>query len=145
MIIDAPPIGCVPFARASNPSGDCIDALNALASSFNGAVKALMHNLSSKLEGVKYSIGSTNAVISTMIANPKYNGPIEVKNACCGAGRLNAQVRCNQNTTYCSDRDHYLFWDMLHPTHATAKKVSLAIYGGPLQFSSPINVRQLVV
>ena len=68
----------------------------------------------------------------------------EVKTACCGAGKFNGESACMPNATYCSNRRQYLFWDLLHPTHATSKLAGLAIYNGSLQYASPINFRQLV-
>ncbi|RRT38821.1 hypothetical protein B296_00053158 [Ensete ventricosum] len=68
----------------------------------------------------------------------------EIKTACCGAGKFNGQSGCTPNATYCSERHRYLFWDLLHPTHATSKLAGAAIYYGSQQFASPINFRQLV-
>lgn len=143
-IVDVPPIGCCPYPRSLNPTGGCIDVLNELALKFNNAVKVLMHNLSSRMVGMKYSIGSSHAVVSNIIKNPHALGFKEVKTACCGSGKFNAQSACMPNATFCSDRRGYLFWDMLHPTHATSKLAGLAIYNGSLEFAIPINFRQLV-
>jgi len=68
----------------------------------------------------------------------------EVKSACCGGGRFNAEIGCTPISSCCSDRSKYLFWDLLHPTQATSKFAGLAFYNGPEQFVSPISIKQLV-
>ncbi|ONK72966.1 uncharacterized protein A4U43_C04F25530 [Asparagus officinalis] len=143
-IVDVPPIGCCPYPRSLNPTGGCIEALNDLALGFNKAIKVLLQNLSLNLRGMKYSIGSSYEVVSNIIKKPYALGFKEVKTACCGSGKFNGEGACMPNATYCSDRRGYLFWDMLHPTHATSKLAGFAIYHGSLQFAAPINIRQLV-
>jgi len=68
----------------------------------------------------------------------------DVTNACCGSGRFNGESGCTPNATLCDNRHEYLFWDLLHPTHATSKLAAAAIYNGSLHFAAPINFRQLV-
>ncbi|CAL9089075.1 unnamed protein product [Musa textilis] len=144
-IVDVPPIGCCPYPRSLNPTGACLDILNELSVAFNKAVKLLMHRLSSTMKGMKYSVGSSYAVVSGIIRNPAALGYKEIKTACCGAGKFNGESGCTPNATYCSERHLYLFWDLLHPTHATSKLAGVAIYYGSQQFASPVNFRQLVV
>ncbi|KAJ8513364.1 hypothetical protein OPV22_003798 [Ensete ventricosum] len=144
-IVDVPPIGCCPYPRSLNPTGGCLDILNELSVGFNKAVKLLMHRLGSALKGMKHSVGSSYAVVSGIIRNPAALGYKEIKTACCGAGKFNGESGCTPNATYCSERHLYLFWDLLHPTHATSKLAGVAIYYGSQQFASPINFRQLVV
>ncbi|PKA60117.1 GDSL esterase/lipase [Apostasia shenzhenica] len=143
-IIDVPPIGCCPFPRSLNPTGGCIDVLNGLALSFNKAAKTLMHELSSTLKEMKYSIGSSYQIVSNIISNPNALGFKETVSACCGGGKFNGESACTPNAACCSERSRYLFWDMLHPTHAASKLAGAAIYGGSLQFASPLNFKQLV-
>lgn len=68
----------------------------------------------------------------------------DVTNACCGSGRFNGKSGCTPNATLCDNRHEYLFWDLLHPTHAASKIAAAAIYDGSLHFAAPINFRQLV-
>ncbi|WOL07265.1 GDSL esterase/lipase [Canna indica] len=143
-IVDVPPIGCCPYPRSLNPTGGCLEILNQLSVGFNKAVKLLMHNLSLTLKGMKYSVGSSYEVVSAIIRNPEALGYKEIKTACCGAGKFNGESGCTPNATYCSERHLYLFWDLLHPTHATSKLAGVAIYYGSPQFASPINFKQLV-
>nr|XP_010905234.1 GDSL esterase/lipase At5g55050 [Elaeis guineensis] len=143
-VVDVPLIGCCPYPRSLNTTGGCIDMMNELALGFNNAVRALMQNLSWTLKGMKYSIGSSYALVLSVMKNPEALGYKEIKTACCGAGKFNARTGCTPNATYCSDRHHYLFWDMLHPTHRTSKLAGLAIYYGSQKFATPINFKQLV-
>lgn len=143
-IIDVPPIGCCPVSRILHPLGLCVDVLNDLAVGVNGAVKVMLSNLSSTLKGFKYSLGSSNAVVSNLIADPKAAGLTEVQSACCGGGKLNAVSGCSPKSTYCEDRKVYLFWDRIHSTQEASNMAALAIYSGPLQYASPINFKQLV-
>uniref|UniRef100_A0A0E0CR94 AAA+ ATPase domain-containing protein n=1 Tax=Oryza meridionalis TaxID=40149 RepID=A0A0E0CR94_9ORYZ len=151
-IIDVPPIGCVPSVRVTSPSGAtrCVDAANDLARGFNSGLRSTMARLagSGALPGMRYSVGSSYKVVSYLTANPAAAGFKVVNSACCGGGRLNAQVGCvAPNSTYCGNRNGYLFWDGVHGTQATSRKGAAAIYSAPPQmgFASPINFKQLVV
>ena len=68
----------------------------------------------------------------------------DTANACCGSGRFNGKSGCTPNATLCGNRHEYLFWDLLHPTHAASKVAAAAIYNGSLHFAAPVNFRQLV-
>ncbi|XP_078178364.1 GDSL esterase/lipase At1g71250-like [Carex rostrata] len=143
-IINVPFVGCVPSARAQNPTGGCIDSMNQLAKGQNDAVAALFVKLSVALPGLKYSIGNSYEFLSTVISKPHHYGFREVKSACCGGGKFNAESHCAPNTTYCMRRKRYVFWDFLHPSQATAKLAGELFYNGPAQFVGPINFKQLV-
>ncbi|XP_062217981.1 GDSL esterase/lipase At5g55050-like [Phragmites australis] len=143
-VINVPLIGCCPYCRRQNPTGECIEPLNKLAKSLNDGIKDLFSNLSTEMQGMKYSIASSYELVSSLIENPQAAGLEEVKSACCGGGRLNAEEGCTPNSSCCSDRSKYLFWDLLHPTQATSKFAGLAFYDGPAQLVSPITFKQLV-
>ncbi|CAN6233994.1 unnamed protein product [Urochloa humidicola] len=145
-VIDVPPIGCCPYPRSLHPLGACIDVLNDLASAFNrGLRNALGKAGSSFLPGLRYSIGSSHAVVQSIIKHPQRLGFKDVTSACCGSGRFNGgKSGCTPNATLCGNRHEYLFWDMLHPTHAASKIAAAAIYNGSLHFAAPVNFRQLL-
>ncbi|KAL6848533.1 hypothetical protein ACP4OV_021827 [Aristida adscensionis] len=143
-VINVPLIGCCPYWRSQNPTGECIETLNQLAKSLNDGISNLFSSLSSEMKGMKYSIASSYELVSSLIENPQAAGFEEVKRACCGGGRFNAQEGCTPNSSCCSDRSKYLFWDLLHPTQATSKFAALAFYDGPAQFVSPKTFKQLV-
>ncbi|XP_021314549.1 GDSL esterase/lipase At5g55050 [Sorghum bicolor] len=143
-VINVPLIGCCPYLRSQNPTGECVEQLNKIAKSLNDGIKELFSNLSSEMQGMKYSIGNAYQLVSSLIQNPHAAGLEEVKSACCGGGRFNAEIGCTPISSCCSDRSKYLFWDLLHPTQATSKFAGLAFYDGPAQFVSPISIKQLV-
>ncbi|XP_006647662.1 GDSL esterase/lipase At5g55050-like [Oryza brachyantha] len=143
-VIDVPPIGCCPYPRSMHPLGACIDVLNELARGLNKGVKDAMHGLSVSFGGLKYSIGSSHAVVQSIMKHPQRLGFKEVTTACCGSGKFNGKSGCTPNATLCNNRHDYLFWDLLHPTHATSKLAAAAIYNGTLRFAAPVNFRQLV-
>ena len=68
----------------------------------------------------------------------------EIKAACCGLGNLKAQVPCVPISTYCSNRKDHVFWDLYHPTEATARIFVDTLFDGPSQYNVPMNLRQLV-
>jgi hypothetical protein len=73
-VIDVPPIGCCPYPRSLHPLGACIDVLNELARGFNKGVKDAMPGLSASLPGLKYSIGSSHAVVQSIMKHPQKLG-----------------------------------------------------------------------
>ncbi|EEE57542.1 hypothetical protein OsJ_07871 [Oryza sativa Japonica Group] len=132
-VIDVPPIGCCPYPRSLQPLGACIDVLNELARGLNKGVKDAMHGLSVSFSGFKYSIGSSHAVDSR-----------RSRRLAAAPASSTASPGCTPNATLCDNRHDYLFWDLLHPTHATSKIAAAAIYNGSVRFAAPINFRQLV-
>ncbi|KAK1296624.1 GDSL esterase/lipase [Acorus calamus] len=79
-IVGVPKIGCCPSQRSVNPTGDCIKDLNVYASKFNKATEALMRKLCTTNERMKYAIGSTYQIVSSIMENPHKLG----MNTCSG-------------------------------------------------------------
>nr|ACN27875.1 unknown [Zea mays] len=102
-----------------------------------------MHGLGVSFQGLRYSVGSSHAVVQSIMKHPQRLGFKDVTNACCGSGRFNGKSGCTPNATLCDNRHQYLFWDLLHPTHAASKIAAAAIYNGSLHFAAPMNFRQL--
>lgn len=74
-----------------------------------------------------------------------WSGIKEVKRACCGAGKHNGEVLCGMpNTSYCADRNAYMFWDKIHGTQAAYERGILAFFYGSTEYAQPINFRELV-
>ncbi|RZS29089.1 hypothetical protein BHM03_00062765 [Ensete ventricosum] len=106
--------------------------------------KALLKDLSLSLKGFQYSFGDLYEMFTHILSDPQEYGFKEIKAGCCGGGRLNAEYNCLPNTTYCSNRSQYAFWDRSHPTQALHKTMAqLALYGQPL-FANPVNIHQLM-
>lgn len=62
-IISVAPVGCCPYSRLIqlNKTGinDCFHPMNDIAYSFHLALDGLLVNMSSQMQGMKYSLGNT--------------------------------------------------------------------------------------
>nr|XP_018677625.1 PREDICTED: GDSL esterase/lipase At5g55050-like [Musa acuminata subsp. malaccensis] len=137
-------LGCIPIFRAAVPSYGCYEDLNDFSLRFKTATKAILEELSMSLKGFQYSFGDSYEMVTKIFSHPQEFGFTELKAACCGGGRLNAESDCLRNSTYCSNRDQYAFWDLSHPSQALSKTIAqLSLYGPPL-FANPVNFHHLV-
>ncbi|RWW09070.1 hypothetical protein BHE74_00029263 [Ensete ventricosum] len=126
------------------PSYGCYEDLNNFSLRFKTATKALLEELSMSLKGFQYSFGDSYEMVTKIFSHPQEYGFTDVKAACCGSGRLNAESACLPNSTVCSNRGQYGFWDQSHPTQALYKTiVQLSLYGPPV-FANPVNIHHLV-
>ncbi|THG10332.1 hypothetical protein TEA_029342 [Camellia sinensis var. sinensis] len=139
-IIGIPPVGCCPAWRCYNATRGCQEGLNDFAQAFHFALDTLMRKISSEHPKMKYSLGNTYELIINVMQNPNFK---DVETACCGAGRLNAEIPCNATANLCMNRKEYLLWDLYHPTQTTSQLAALTLYDGPLRFVTPINFHQL--
>ncbi|KAJ8464931.1 hypothetical protein OPV22_027483 [Ensete ventricosum] len=137
-------LGCIPVVRVEVPSYGCYEDLNNFSLRFKTATKALLEELSMSLKGFQYSFGDSYEMVTKIFSHPQEYGFTDVKAACCGSGRLNAESACLPNSTVCSNRGQYGFWDQSHPTQALYKTiVQLSLYGPPV-FANPVNIHHLV-
>lgn len=70
-------------------------------------------------------------------------GYAQVKAACCGLGDNGAMYRCGRVSTVCPNRTNHMFWDLVHPTETTSRKLTGIAFDGSPPLVSPINVRKL--
>ncbi|XP_023754190.1 GDSL esterase/lipase At4g16230 [Lactuca sativa] len=141
-VISVPPIGCCPIARSFSPVGDCAKEPNDLAIAFYTPLESLLKNLSSTLEGFKYSLG--NAYNMTMNIIEKPIGFKDVKTACCGNHTQQGISDCKKGGYVCPNRDEYLFWDAYHPSQAAVKLAARElVFGEDPKFVTPINFSTL--
>ncbi|KAJ1693630.1 hypothetical protein LUZ63_010328 [Rhynchospora breviuscula] len=137
-------LGCVPYIRNRNPTGDCIDELNQLSVQFNAAALPRIQQLSNQLPGFKYSYMSLYNLSTKILAEPGSFGFKELKSACCGTGKFNGETPCLPNATYCSRRTEYFYWDIAHPTQSLYNlTIQFQLYGSN-SVVTPINVKQLI-
>ncbi|KAL6346811.1 hypothetical protein AAG906_002927 [Vitis piasezkii] len=145
MITGVPPIGCCPLSRLADINDHCHKEMNEYARDFQTILSALLQKLSSEYGGMKYSLGNAYEMTMNVIDDPPAFNLKDVKSACCGGGRLNALLPCLKPlATVCSNRDDYLFWDLVHPTQHVSKLAAQTLYSGPPRLVSPINFSQLV-
>ncbi|PIN10489.1 Triacylglycerol lipase [Handroanthus impetiginosus] len=146
-IISVPPIGCCPSQRLVQKiitgKDDCFNSTNDFAQTFYSALDNLLHNITSQLPGIKYSLGNSFKMTMDVIANATLYEFTNVKAACCGHGDLKAQGPCNQTASLCPDRREYLFWDLFHPTKKASDLAAETLYSGTTDYVSPINFSQL--
>ncbi|CAM0949525.1 unnamed protein product [Alopecurus aequalis] len=146
-LLDAVIIGCLPGSRASLVNnGACDAAANSLARQFNALLRLEMAcATAATMPGMEYSIASIYNIISDMISNPPLDG-LEVANACCGGGRLNAEVGCSATSNLCTNRSGYVFWDNVHETQAAYQQAVAAMFDGSAAtiYTEPISFQQLV-
>uniref|UniRef100_A0A6N2L1T2 GDSL esterase/lipase n=1 Tax=Salix viminalis TaxID=40686 RepID=A0A6N2L1T2_SALVM len=139
------PIGCIPAQRIKNQTDHgCNEGSNLMAVSYNKGLNSMLRELKSNLTAISYSYFDTYSLLLNIIQNPATYGFAEAEAACCGRGKLNAQIPCLPVAKYCPSRRDHVFWDLYHPTEATAAILVDAIFDGPKQYAFPMNVRQLV-
>ncbi|XP_065854933.1 GDSL esterase/lipase At5g55050-like [Euphorbia lathyris] len=142
-IVSIPPVGCCPFELSLSKSGECVKEMNDLAQSFFNLTHSILLNMTSQLEGMKFSLGNAYKITYDFIHNPLLFGFNEVKKACCGNGRFNGEMGCNTSASICSDRKDHLFWDSFHPTQAASKLAALTFFGGSKRYVTPMNFSRL--
>ncbi|KAF2285737.1 hypothetical protein GH714_007530 [Hevea brasiliensis] len=138
------PIGCTPSRRMKSKTGACNEEINSMVVMYNQRLKSMLQELNSQLKGVSYSYFDSYAMFENIIQKPATYGFTEVKAACCGLGTLKANVPCLPIAAYCSNRKDHAFWDLFHPTEATARILVDTLFDGPSQYTFPMNVRKLV-
>ena len=76
IVFGAGPVGCSPFARASNPTnpGECVEAANQLALGFNAGLKQLVDGLRVSLPGFNLVLANSFDTVTAMIADGKAFG-----------------------------------------------------------------------
>ncbi|KAL6999269.1 hypothetical protein U1Q18_000431, partial [Sarracenia purpurea var. burkii] len=138
-------IGCCPSQRNQNKtSEECNEDANHWSLNYNQRLQLMLKGLKTELNDFDYSQVDTYAAFSRFIQTPAAFGFREVKAACCGLGRLKAQVPCVPISSYCSNRSDHVFWDLYHPTEAAARIFVDTVFDGSLPFADPVNVNHLV-
>ncbi|KAF6167320.1 hypothetical protein GIB67_043181 [Kingdonia uniflora] len=147
LITGIPPFGCIPFAIVllNLKDDQCVSKLNDMAMHLNSKVKTMVQQLNKELSGASFLFWDLNNIMTEIIDNPSRYGFKYTNIACCGAGRLNSILLCTEDVPFvCPDRSEYVFWDPFHPSDAFNAIVSEQAYGGKLQDTYPMNVKQLL-
>ncbi|KAJ9568136.1 hypothetical protein OSB04_004102 [Centaurea solstitialis] len=146
VVIGVGVIGCCPAQRTLNNT-ECNTDINYWSVKYNDALQSLLTELKSELSDINYSYFHLYDAMNDIIQHPQTYGFTEIKAACCGSGDLNAAMGCLEyypGTTHCSNRKNHLFWDFVHPTEIASGIFADILYSGPGQFTTPINVKELV-
>ncbi|KAL6222202.1 hypothetical protein ACLB2K_005594 [Fragaria x ananassa] len=144
-IIGVPAIGCCPVQRKLSETGGCLEAMNAYSHLFFTSLQVLLKELSSECKGMLYSLGDTYTMTNAIMEKPLPLGLVEVAKACCGTGKLNAELRCDQDSNLCENRHGYLFWDQYHSSQAASGMLAMYLFGGAPFMVSPMSFSQLAV
>ncbi|XP_042509631.1 GDSL esterase/lipase EXL3-like [Macadamia integrifolia] len=121
VVLDVPPIGCVPSQRtlAGGKERQCGEKENQAALLFNSKLSTLIDSLEKKLPQSKMLFVDIFKPLLDIIQNPLSYGFDEVREGCCGTGKLEVSILCNDLVPVtCPDDSKYLFWDSYHPTES---------------------------
>ncbi|KAG6577454.1 GDSL esterase/lipase, partial [Cucurbita argyrosperma subsp. sororia] len=144
VVIGVGVIGCTPAMRYKSITEACNSEMNWMAFVYNQHLISLLKRLKDELLGFHFAYFDGFSIMLTSIHKPSSFGFSEVKAACCGSGRLNAELACIPKVSYCNNRDKHLFWDRYHPTQQAHRFFSDLIFNGPPTYTFPINVQTLV-
>uniref|UniRef100_J3LQG7 GDSL esterase/lipase n=2 Tax=Oryza brachyantha TaxID=4533 RepID=J3LQG7_ORYBR len=142
-IVGAAPLGCCPLLREQSPTKACQAEANSMAATYNDAAAELLRGMAKRHRDMSYAFFDTSTALLQAIHDPKARGYTEVKAACCGLGVNNAMFLCAPDSKYCSNRTTHMFWDLVHPTEMTSKKLMNVAFNGSAPLVSPINVKEL--
>ncbi|XP_028078572.1 GDSL esterase/lipase At2g31540-like [Camellia sinensis] len=146
-IIGIPPVGCCPAWRCYNATRDFKDVETACcgAGRLNAEIpcNATANLCMNRKEYLLWDLYHPTQTTSQLAALTLYDDFKYVESACCGAGRLNAEILCNATANLCMNRKEYLFWDLYHVTRTASQLAAVMLYDGPPRFVTPITFRQL--
>ncbi|CAM8974803.1 unnamed protein product [Rhodiola kirilowii] len=118
-VFNAPPLGCLPSQRtlAGGLARNCVKDYNTAAKLYNSKLSSKIKSLNKELPHVKIVYIDIYAPLLDLIQNPDKYGFEIVDQGCCGTGKIEVVVLCNQFSPFtCSDASSYVFWDSYHPT-----------------------------
>ncbi|PWA60246.1 SGNH hydrolase-type esterase domain-containing protein [Artemisia annua] len=137
-------MGCFPAQRKKNSMGECNVEINYWSARYNEGLKIMLQELKSELLDMNYVYFDLYGAMINLFQDPKTYGFTEIKAACCGLGKLNADLGCIPISEYCPNRKNYVFWDSLHLTEVVASMFVDILYSGTIEYAVPINMRQLI-
>uniref|UniRef100_A0A1J3J9I0 GDSL esterase/lipase n=1 Tax=Noccaea caerulescens TaxID=107243 RepID=A0A1J3J9I0_NOCCA len=147
LVIGVAKIGCTPGGRVKNSTiHECNEEANMFASLYNEALTKMLQQLKQELGNtMSYTYFDNFKALHDIISNPARYGFADVTSACCGSGKLNAELPCLPIAKLCPDRTKYLFWDRYgHPTETAARTIVDLMLTDDSHYSSPLTLTQLV-
>uniref|UniRef100_A0ACD5TIF2 Uncharacterized protein n=1 Tax=Avena sativa TaxID=4498 RepID=A0ACD5TIF2_AVESA len=142
-VVGAAPIGCCPVLRERAPGNECDAEANDLSARYNVVVASLLRQMSGRHPDFRYSLFDAAGALLQYIQRPQENGYEVVDSACCGLGDKNAMFLCAPLSRLCKNRTNHIFWDFVHPTETTAKKLTAVAFYGSSPFVTPRSVQQI--
>ncbi|KAK2387205.1 GDSL esterase/lipase [Trifolium repens] len=136
-------IGCCPTLRLKNKT-ECFSEANLLSVEFNEELQSMLKEWQLENKNISYSFFDTYTAIQDLIHNPTSHGFVDVKAACCGDGKLNAEFVCLPSSNICSNRQDHIFWDSVHPTEAATRIIVDRLFNGPSKYTYPVNMKELL-
>ncbi|KAM7505881.1 hypothetical protein LguiB_004785 [Lonicera macranthoides] len=133
-------IGCTPFELqmyGTDGSSPCVEKIGNAVQYFNIRLHRLVDELDNKFTDAKFIfINQTSSADSSSLGFSVLNEP------CCIVSNYTGKGQCAANTTPCSDRDKYVYWDAFHPTETANKLLGGAAYLAlfPL-YSLPVDIQ----
>ncbi|KAL4310572.1 hypothetical protein GQ457_01G049290 [Hibiscus cannabinus] len=128
-------IGCAPYiisAIGADTSG-CVDKFNEAATLFNDRLKPVVNQLNKNLPDAKFTYLNPSGDPADLVTNA----------TCCEMGGGGGEL-CIPNSTPCSERSRYVFWDGVHPAEAWNKIIAESAYSSKSSVeASPFNIQQL--
>jgi len=142
-VVGAAPIGCCPVLREHAPGNECDAEANDLSDRYNVVVASILREMSARHPDFRYSLFSAATAVLQYIKRPQENGYDVVDTACCGLADKNAMFICTRFSSLCENRTNHIFWDFVHPTETTAKKLTAVAFYGSSPFVTPRSVQQI--
>ncbi|KAI4386825.1 hypothetical protein MLD38_004724 [Melastoma candidum] len=122
-VLSLPPAGCLPSQRTikGGTDRDCFEPANRLASLANSKIQSKIRSLGSNLLDAKIVFLDIYYPLMNIIQHPAPYGFTYADVGCCGTGKIEVSVLCNNfdDPSTCKDAKEYVFWDSYHPTEAT--------------------------
>ncbi|RCV42017.1 hypothetical protein SETIT_9G181200v2 [Setaria italica] len=137
------PVGCCPRLRKLSAARDCSAVANDASVRYNAAAASLLGGMAARHPDMHYALFDSSAALLPFINTPAAYGFAEARVACCGLGDMNAKIGCTPLSSYCANRMTHVFWDLYHPTEATAQKLTSMAFDGSAPLIFPMNIRQL--
>ncbi|XP_057786241.1 GDSL esterase/lipase At5g55050-like [Salvia miltiorrhiza] len=144
LLVGLTPIGCAPKQRYSSNTNECNEEVNKWSNKYNSELRQMLPQLQSELKDFHYSYFDVHTIFVDFIQNPTTYGFNETKSACCGLGKLRADLPCTPLAVYCPRRNSHVFWDVYHPTEAAARIFIAKLFDAAGDYVSPITVNHLL-
>ncbi|XP_071726337.1 GDSL esterase/lipase At5g55050-like [Rutidosis leptorrhynchoides] len=138
-------LGCCPSERKTDKTGECNVTINNWTTKYNDGLKIMLQKLKSESAGLNFAYFDIYRAMSNLFRGDKSYGFMNIKEACCGIGNLNADAPCMPTSSCCPVRKTHIFWDLVHPTEAVVRIFSDIIFNGTQEYMVPINLKQLIV